>query len=356
MKSFKKLFLSAEAKGVIDETNKILSGVVGSSGIVDRQGESIDPKGWDLKNFMKNPIILFAHDYSSLPIGKALKTWVENGKLMFNIKFADTEMANEVFKLFKDKFLNAFSVGFMPLELATDGKFTFSKTELLELSAVPVPANPEALSYIKSNAPLMFKELEAMKKEVTPVEHGDSPDEDIENDPMTDPDKQWQLDYPQDKPLTDLTAGQFAELLLFVMGTNDPDYARSTEDIRVKAGRTISAKHESLLNHAVKDVGTVLASVAESGDQDGENQGEPNGDKGIDPLDPNNPDGSQKVEVKSEIVKDLTAEEKKLKLLRMIKGHTVKADQENGKALKLMKQLITPSNSQQSAKDDGERN
>lgn len=142
-----KLFIKGEQKGVIDETNRMIVGAVGSSGIIDRHGESINPEGWVLDNYVKNPVVLFAHDYRSLPVGKADKVWFEDGKLLFNIKFADTQMGNEVFSLFKDGFLNAFSVGLIPEEWGTSGKdaYTIMKQELLELSVVPIPANPEAL-------------------------------------------------------------------------------------------------------------------------------------------------------------------------------------------------------------------
>lgn len=130
---------------IIDEEKRIVDGVIGSTGLIDRQGESINPEGWSLDNFKKNPIILFGHDYYSLPIGKALKVWVEEGKLMFTIKFSSKPFAQDVFDLIKEGMLNAVSVGFIPLKWDEKGDYTFAEQELLELSVVPVPANPEAL-------------------------------------------------------------------------------------------------------------------------------------------------------------------------------------------------------------------
>ncbi len=155
-----KQYITAEFKGVVDQANKILSGVVGSSGAIDRHGESLNPEGWSLNNYMRNPVILFGHDYKSLPIGKALKVWIEDGKLMFTIKFADTPMGNEVFKLFEEEMLNAFSVGFIPIKWDESGTFTFAEMELLELSVVTVPANPEALAKVKSVEEMIAKEAE----------------------------------------------------------------------------------------------------------------------------------------------------------------------------------------------------
>ncbi len=172
-----KYFVPDEFKGIVDKENKILSGVVGSSGVVDRHGESLNPSGWSLNNYTKNPLLLFGHDYRSLPIGKALKVWIEDGKLMFTLKFADTPMGNEVFKLFEEEMLNAFSVGFIPLKWDESGEFTYAEMELLELSVVTVPANPEALAKVKSVEEMMAKEAEKIKEEEAPEPQAKTEDE-----------------------------------------------------------------------------------------------------------------------------------------------------------------------------------
>jgi outer membrane biosynthesis protein TonB len=69
------------------------------------------------------------------------------------MQFADTQEARDVFDLYEGGFLNAFSVGFKPIEIAYEERVpgssemgaVFKKAELLENSAVPVPANPGAL-------------------------------------------------------------------------------------------------------------------------------------------------------------------------------------------------------------------
>ena len=38
---------------------------------IDRDREIIRVNGWDIKNFKKNPIILWAHNHGGLPIGRA---------------------------------------------------------------------------------------------------------------------------------------------------------------------------------------------------------------------------------------------------------------------------------------------
>lgn len=127
---------------------------VASTDIEDRQGERVMVDGWDLKAFKQNPVLLLFHDHHSLPVGKAEKIWVEKSgkqKLMFKPQFEQiTERGRAITELVKQGFLKTFSVGFRPID--TDGN-TFTKQELLEISLVNVPANPEAMM-------LSYKSLE----------------------------------------------------------------------------------------------------------------------------------------------------------------------------------------------------
>ncbi len=125
-----------------------------STASVDRMGDTIDAKGWELDAYRKNPVVLWAHDNQSLPVGKATRVWIEDGKLKATAEFTPEGMAkfnDTIFEMLKGGFLNAVSVGFLP----KDYKFTedadrrfgidFLKQELLEFSVVSVPANSEAL-------------------------------------------------------------------------------------------------------------------------------------------------------------------------------------------------------------------
>jgi HK97 family phage prohead protease len=122
--------------------------VVASSESVDRQGEIVMQEGIDIKNYMQNPVILFGHDYWSLPIGKATEIVRQAGKTVVRGVFASAEanpLAQQVRKLYEEGILKAVSIGFIPLEYNGN---QITKSELLELSFVPVPANPEALSVL----------------------------------------------------------------------------------------------------------------------------------------------------------------------------------------------------------------
>lgn len=142
--------------GRVDEEARTFWAVA-STEEVDRAGDSIAAQGWDLANFMKNPVIPWAHDYARPPVAKALACRVEEGSLVFQAQFPPAEdyaFADTVFRLYKGGFLRAFSVGFSPIqsEMQTTEKHgaavvgtKFIRQELYEISCVTLPANPQAL-------------------------------------------------------------------------------------------------------------------------------------------------------------------------------------------------------------------
>lgn len=123
-----------------------------STAAVDRDGDTIDPKGWDLGSYSKNPVVLWAHDYSSPPVGKAVNIKSTEHGLQADVEFLPQGMdpfADKIHDMCKAGFLNATSVGFRGVEYdeASGRKgYDFKKQELLEFSIVPVPCNPEALA------------------------------------------------------------------------------------------------------------------------------------------------------------------------------------------------------------------
>lgn len=132
-------------KASYDAKTKI---AIASTSIEDRHGEKIDQNGWDLKNFKNNPVLLWAHDHNEISVGNARNIHIERSsgtpKLVFTPDFHEaTDKARALKTLYEEGRLNSFSVGFIPKEF--DGKdSTYLKQELLEISAVNVPANPDA--------------------------------------------------------------------------------------------------------------------------------------------------------------------------------------------------------------------
>ncbi len=129
---------------------------------VDRYGDVIFARGWDLKNFNANPIALFGHDAATVEnvIGRAKNVRVEGSALIGDIEFMGAEVnpnAEAVYQMVKGGFLKTVSVGFQPLEweLAKDKSrpqgVNFKKQELLEISIVPIPANANALVQAKAD-------------------------------------------------------------------------------------------------------------------------------------------------------------------------------------------------------------
>jgi HK97 family phage prohead protease len=153
---------------------------IGSTATRDRMGDEISVKGWQTKNYMKHPVFLWGHNYDELPIGKTVKLEKTDNALLFDVEFAPADVnpkAEQVYQLYKQGFLRATSVGFKSLDsewidTETDeekkrskkepdvpaGK-RFKKQELLELSAVNVPANPEALITARKKGMTMPEEL-----------------------------------------------------------------------------------------------------------------------------------------------------------------------------------------------------
>jgi len=137
----------------IDEDRRTVDFTI-STDSLDRHGDRVMQDGWKLEQFRKNPVVLWAHDYEMLPVGKAKNVRVEDGKLKATAEFTPLGLVkfnDIVFDLLKGGFLNATSVGFSPRKWvwaeADDRRFgiDFQECDLLEFSIVPIPANPDAL-------------------------------------------------------------------------------------------------------------------------------------------------------------------------------------------------------------------
>jgi phage head maturation protease len=166
---------------------------IASDETVDRYDEVISASGWRLENYRRNPVFQNAHQYGDIifTLGKALITEVRDigGRpaLFQRIEFATdvNPMARIAYGLYKGGFLKAVSVGFIPVKwqdreevrsaecgVRNVGQVSpspwpsppgaevqnaecgvqnggprrrYLEQELLEVSAVGIPANPNAL-------------------------------------------------------------------------------------------------------------------------------------------------------------------------------------------------------------------
>jgi hypothetical protein len=143
-----------------------------SDDTLDRFGEIIVASGWQLANYQRNPVFQNAHQYGDVifTLGRALITEIRSSPstlgsgrstcLYQRIQFATdvNPMARIAYGLYKGKFLNAVSVGFIPVRWENGGpdagyRRKYLEQELLEVSAVAIPANPNALALgLKSGA------------------------------------------------------------------------------------------------------------------------------------------------------------------------------------------------------------
>ena len=160
-----------------EEEDKGLTVVVASAPTPDRYNDIVEPS-WNLKRFMANPVVPFAHDYTRPPVGRVRNLEVVNGLLMASIEWDDSPsnpLGQTVASQFRRGFMNAVSVGFAPGEVVpratlpedspyrADTGNLYRQPELLEISAVPIPAHQDALA-IRSHQGAELKHIVAMEE------------------------------------------------------------------------------------------------------------------------------------------------------------------------------------------------
>jgi len=121
---------------------------------VKRDGFEIDQSTWQLDGYLANPVVLFAHDSHSIPIGRAKNVGVMDGELRGTVEFATkdiSEDADRVFRAVESDFMRTGSVGFIAhtirFEMRDDVEIAvLADVELLEFSITPVPADAGAVA------------------------------------------------------------------------------------------------------------------------------------------------------------------------------------------------------------------
>ena len=104
-----------------------------------RDGKDLKAADWRITNYQRNPVVLWAHDYAgrNLPIGRA-DVSMGNKKMTADVIFdQQDDFAKAVESKYRRGYLSTVSVGWGDLD---DGAI-----ELLDISAVPVPGDPDAL-------------------------------------------------------------------------------------------------------------------------------------------------------------------------------------------------------------------
>jgi hypothetical protein len=132
-------------KSKSEDGKKKIFHAIFSSATEDRHGEIVY-QVFHLTNFIKNPVYLDSHNYGSIEriLGRVEPIGVIDGKLQGDIEFALMNPLGVMGESMAEAgFLNTSSIGFIPKVF--DDKGNILESELLEISAVSVPANPEAL-------------------------------------------------------------------------------------------------------------------------------------------------------------------------------------------------------------------
>jgi HK97 family phage prohead protease len=135
---------SIAADKVGDRQIRVIVSTPGS----DRVGDVMEPMGCDLKAYRRNPVVLLNHDRTK-PIGTAVVE-IKSDRVEATITFAPAgvcDEADEACSMAKAGVLNAVSPGFIIKEASPikGGGSRITKWELLEISLVTVPANPDAV-------------------------------------------------------------------------------------------------------------------------------------------------------------------------------------------------------------------
>lgn len=142
----------------IDVENRTAEVVI-STGVVDRSNDQLDPAGWDLTEYMDNPVVLADH-YHAVEgiIGKALRIGIVGNQLRALDQFAtrdENPYADTCFKLIAGGYARGVSPGFRyksgeyVYDPETNGIISKGQT-LFEHSIVVLPDNQQALVGAKS--------------------------------------------------------------------------------------------------------------------------------------------------------------------------------------------------------------
>ena len=123
--------------------------VTASTAAIDRMGDIVEPAGWRLDEYRRNPVVLAGHDHSQ-PVARATRVAVEREALVADIAFPEAGIspdADRTWALVQAGILGAVSVGFQPIRSKPlpNGGTAYLEQTLLEISVVAVPANPQAL-------------------------------------------------------------------------------------------------------------------------------------------------------------------------------------------------------------------
>jgi prohead serine protease len=159
----------------VDEEQRIIRGIA-TTPTLDRIGDVVDPMG----AVIRGSINLFLYHNTNLPVGSVDFGRPTKKEIPFEAQIPDVredgtvrDRVNEAWHSVKYRLLRAVSIGFNIIddgvELLKNGGLLFTKWEMLELSLVGVPANPDAvITAFKSANPAAIRDALGVNDEPCP--------------------------------------------------------------------------------------------------------------------------------------------------------------------------------------------
>ena len=167
----KKAFSLLEVREVGDEARTITG--IATTPKIDSYGDIVEPEGVQYRG----PVNLFLYHDRTKPVGNVAFGKATKSGIPFTATIPDVaeegtvrERVNEAWHSLKYKLLQAVSIGFKPVEYTyMDDSYGihFLKWEMLELSLVGVPANPDAVIQTVKSAGMtdaLVREIRALDK------------------------------------------------------------------------------------------------------------------------------------------------------------------------------------------------
>jgi HK97 family phage prohead protease len=240
----RKIYASSETKAAEDGARRLTVKISTSS--PDRSNDVVLPSGAQLDNYLKNPVVAAFHRYDQPPIGKTVQIQKTDDGIVAVVEFTPEGVnptADMLFQLYKDGFMNAWSIGFIPTKFAQRGQSwsdgnEIQEWELLEYSAVLVPANPEALTLLRSKG---FDPDELIKESEVPPKEDAKPEDKKPEEGNPEPEKKPEAE-PEQKP---------------------EDKEPEAKEVEVKEGRVLSEKSRSMIGDAVAQLKNAIQAMQE---------------------------------------------------------------------------------------------
>lgn len=111
-------------------------------------GISLLMGGANLANYRRNPVVMWSHRYSSLPVGRATDVRVSGRRLLADVEFDTSDpFAAEIDRKYREGWLSAVSAAFRIDRWQNDDSRSgvAERWTLTEISTVPVPLDSQAL-------------------------------------------------------------------------------------------------------------------------------------------------------------------------------------------------------------------